>query len=436
MKLKESKYNFFFPYSNNKILAYNCFTSALAFIAEEDYKKYHKFTNNEGILDEKLKQDLTFGGFLIPENMDEREYLREYIFEKRYDRRHLSLTIAPTMQCNFNCPYCFEQNKKSGKMTKDIQKEVIKLIEEQAKTLKSLGIVWFGGEPLLGIDIISNISSEILALSKKHNIEFKASIVTNGYLLTPDVTQKLKESNINSIQVTIDGPPEIHNSRRILHNGKPTFDQIIKNIKEVCELIPTAIRVNVDQNNLDRCDELIQIFSREGFNDKVHLYFAAVQAFNDDSLLPNCFSTEVFSSENMILRELLIKHSFRAFPYPRVKHNFCCADRINSYVIDSEGYQYKCWSDIGNYSKSIGQLGNNPSKLETYRCRDVLNQYMLFDPTTDPKCSQCNILPLCLGGCPFKRIHGQDRCDEIKFELDKILKNIVDYEIYKTINNK
>lgn len=435
MKVKESKYNFFFPYKSDKILAYNCFTSALALIKEEDYHKYQEFANNNGLLDEKLKQDLFFGGFLIPENMDEVEYLREYIFEKRYDRRHLALTIAPTMKCNFSCPYCFEQNKSSGEMTPDIQREVIKFIEEQAKTLKSLAIVWFGGEPLLAIDTISNISAEILALSKKHDLEFTASIVTNGYLLTPDIAQKLIESNINSIQITIDGPPDIHDSRRTLHNGKPTFDQIMKNIKEVSELIPTAIRVNVDLNNRNRCDELIQIFSKEGLKDKVHLYFAAVQAFNDDSLLPNCFSTEVFSSENMILRELLIKHNFKAFPYPKVKHNYCCADKINSSVIDSEGYQYKCWSDIGNYNKSIGQLGQNPSKLEAYRCRDILNQYMLFDPTTDPECSQCKILPLCLGGCPFKRIHGQDRCDEIKFKLDKILKTIVNYEIYKTINS-
>ena len=40
--------------------------------------------------------------------------------------------------------------------------------------------------------------------------------------------------------------------------------------------------------------------------------------------------------------------------------------------------------------------------------------YMLFDPTLDNGCSQCKLLPVCMGGCSRRRHAGEETCDVYK----------------------
>jgi uncharacterized protein len=47
-------------------------------------------------------------------------------------------------------------------MLENVQQELLELIERAARTVKSVSITWYGGEPLLGKDII-------FVLSKKNN---------------------------------------------------------------------------------------------------------------------------------------------------------------------------------------------------------------------------------------------------------------------------
>ena len=65
---------------------------------------------------------------------------------------HVDLTICPTLACNFDCSYCFEK-KRSGKMTAEVQNQVVSFAETMLMAFRpeSLGITWFGGEPLLAL---------------------------------------------------------------------------------------------------------------------------------------------------------------------------------------------------------------------------------------------------------------------------------------------
>ena len=48
-------------------------------------------------------------GYLLPEKVDEKFLIKTNMMMERYNKSLLSLTIAPTMACNFRCVYCFEQ---------------------------------------------------------------------------------------------------------------------------------------------------------------------------------------------------------------------------------------------------------------------------------------------------------------------------------------
>ena len=82
------------------------------------------------------------------------------VLRKALSPHRLHLIILPTEQCNFRCKYCYEDFK-VGKMAKFCVEGINKLISQRLPNTSNLTISWFGGEPLLALDIISNISHHI-----------------------------------------------------------------------------------------------------------------------------------------------------------------------------------------------------------------------------------------------------------------------------------
>lgn len=71
---------------------------------------------------------------------------------------------------------------------------------------------------------------------------------------------KLVDFSVRSVQITLDGPPEIHNKRRRMPNGEDTFYKIVNNIVEACNIIPIVIRINVDKTNIKFVNKIIDVF--------------------------------------------------------------------------------------------------------------------------------------------------------------------------------
>ena len=74
----------------------------------------------------------------------------------------VDLTICPTMGCNFDCPYCFE-NHFPGVMTESVQDDVAGLAGRMLDEVgaEKLLVIWFGGEPLLAVDVIARLSERL-----------------------------------------------------------------------------------------------------------------------------------------------------------------------------------------------------------------------------------------------------------------------------------
>ena len=78
---------------------------------------------------------------------------------------------------------------------------------------------------------------ELIELCEEKEITYSAGIITNGYLLTKENAERLKECQVGRVQITLDGPKEIHDVRRPLVNGNGTYDIIMKNIMDVKEVL-------------------------------------------------------------------------------------------------------------------------------------------------------------------------------------------------------
>ena len=335
----------------------------------------------------------------------------------KYRNDHLSLTIAPTLDCNFRCIYCYEKNSvKHSSMSEMTQNKLIEFCSKQMSTIKYLSISWYGGEPLLALDVIESLSNKLIELCKENNITYNASIVTNGYLLTPEAYEKLISCKVSSMQITVDGNEDEHNKRRPLIGGKPTFKTIINNLCYIkdCETdkkINISLRVNVDRKNTEDIKKLITVFYERKLNDFLNIYIAKVRNINDSFNNDLCYCTEEFSELEYNFNVENNNYNF----YPNVKSNVCGADRDNSFVINSNGDIYKCWEDIGMEEYKIGNINNNEMMNQ-----DILCNYILYDVTKDKDCSVCKYLPLCMGGCPRERVQSSaDRCINIKYTLEK-----------------
>ena len=76
------------------------------------------------------------------------------------------------------------------------------------------------------------------------------AVVTNGFDVEAFLPL-LSKTGVREVQVTLDGPPEIHDRRRVLHNGLGTFARVAAGIDALLAAqIPVNLREEVDRENL------------------------------------------------------------------------------------------------------------------------------------------------------------------------------------------
>lgn len=424
-KWKSSYYNF--TYDNildnqSKMVIYNARTGALAVLEENNAIMLNNYLNNGAeIPNTEFMENLVKCGFLIPGNFDELKDIETGNNRGKFDSSKMSLTIAPTMACNFRCVYCFEKGQYYNEvMSEETMYNVLKYIKEHAEHLQLLNVTWYGGEPLLAIKQIEWLAKEILEIAKKNNIQYNSSIVTNGYLLNKDIAKKLKYLGVGDIQITIDGSKEVHDKRRPLANGKGTFDTIIQNLYNIKGILPVYVRINVDNENCNEINKIIEQFRRKKILENVTLYLGLVTPSNGKYEGSKCMAAEIYSVFN--LRFMKDTNLPLTNIYPTPKSNYCAADHYYSYVIDPRGKLYKCWSDIGIEDRAVEDINDNPLSEFNY---ERLNDFMLYNPTTDERCKDCKFLPICVGGCPYYRISEFKICDSHKYDLDMYMKECV-----------
>lgn len=421
MEAKESIYNFFYEFEQyDAAILYNSRTGALSKLENKFIKQWKNFLET-GVaqFDEDFLSDLFKCGYLVPKNVDELFLLKTKLMEERYNRRRLYLTIAPTMACNFRCVYCFEQGLYGKQcMGEETIENVLKFAETQLEGVDQLVVSWFGGEPLLALSVIERIASKLIEICKEKSIQYSSSIVTNGYLYDYSVATKLKELKVNRVQITLDGPEEIHDKRRYLINGGKTFGVILDNIVNTCKIIPISLRINVDEDSIDTVNQIMDILRKKGTLKYVTPYLGYVQSYGGVYAKDKCFSAEEYSKLNLNFWKVNNVPLQTLYPVP--KGNYCLADHCKGWVIDDTGYVYKCWNEIGIKSRSIGNVNNKISFIENTK---PLQQYLDYDVVGDSECKNCKVLPVCMGGCTYNRVSGLVRCEQRRYNLESYIKD-------------
>lgn len=430
--MKPSRYNRFFQASDGTWLAFNAWSTALAEI-EDDQVEFVR-----AILDDpdsakcdtpekrQTREALRSAHFLVADDEDEVATAKADLLRDRFRADRTDLTIAPTLDCNFRCDYCFEEHLKVH-MSKYVQDKLLAWMTENGKSLEELNVTWYGGEPLLpnAYPVVERLSRKFQEFTAAKGASYSATLVTNGFFLDREKMTRLAELGVNQVQVTLDGPKEAHDKRRHLMSGRGTFDRIIANLEETVDLARFQLRINVDMRNAMECLEVIEMLVERGLGDKIRPYLAAVTHTGAacGNIQELCYSTASFAEMEVEVYREAGRRGLPLARYPfRLAGAFCTADRLNGYVIAPNGLIFKCWHEVTmSPEKSIGSLLDDQ---QAYQASNE-NKWLHWDALSKSGCKTCEVMPLCHGGCPIEAMSRPEAdrgaCETYKFQLEPLL---------------
>lgn len=426
--MKASRYNVMIPLDTEQsLLAFNCASCGLALLNAETTPQFQSLLTQPDAQSDaaqtKLVEQMQLGTFLIDDSLDEVARLEASHWASRFQTNSLTLTIAPTLACNLRCPYCYEQAvRRNGKMSPETEEQIVAFCQSSSKHLSSLSVVWYGGEPLLARETIFRLSRRFIKMAEQFGGIYKASMVSNGYLLDRPVAIALREHQVELVQITLDGPQAIHDARRPRVGMRGSFDKIVQNLTEIVDVLKVVIRVNVEATNQEAVPALLEVLESRGLKHKVGVYFAQVDAYaaSDHAVAKRCFSDQSFSKTEIELYQYAVDNGWQIGKYPHPLTTYCAATRLNAFVVDPWGNLYKCWNTIGEPSKVVGHV-SKPVTLNPEHVR-----WLVTSPFKYEICRNCEVLPICVGGCPYKMLveeqNGAPRCERWKYNLTEMLR--------------
>lgn len=445
MKNKKYKFSRFNYYQESKFsnsyLIYNSLKRNIVRVGIDDAKSVGIYENGPSSANityqfhnEQLEKSLLENGLIVPLTYDE-DYEAHLKYLEEVSAPVLGLTIVPTYRCNFRCPYCYQDHENSMIMHQDVQDSIIKFVKKHISNYTSVEISWFGGEPLLCIDMILRINAAVKKICNERFKTFKSSITTNGYCLTKTNFEKLLDVGVKRYFVTLDGLCVNHDKQRYLSNGGGSFETIIKNLQDISLISQTRkfiinIRSNISKTNIGNLNEYLSyMFERFSKDQRFAFFFRRVYDWGGDSIKNFEDNLLEDNGDLCIINELLetdYKMNYLEYFLDLTGSLVCYASKMNHFIVNPDGSINKCTcadtsgnNAVGNLSLS-GQMNLNRSLIGQW-----CSQY-----TESSICNTCYFAGICLksycvsnnvmkNDCNCKCFIAKDTCGKLMLLIDK-----------------
>lgn len=338
-------------------------------------------------------------GFLFEDRGYEESFV-EYLFNARkYSRSTVETVIMTTEDCNLGCKYCTESGFHSTRsMSERTAERVLESLIGELKTngTRRLTVDFFGGEPLMNPKPIEVIAPVLRNFCTENDIELLLRVTTNGTLLDRGTFDFLRRATIDKVQVTLDGVGAIHDYRKPTVTGEPSYNRIVRNLRECDEDYPKLqVRINVDKHNIGSVHDLLGSLAalRKSYSKQsLRVYVSPTElSFNpaDD------WNEQVFSPREKADAFCYIWDRMMGLglPIDYIPTYYPCGTLTEwATVIGVEGEIYCCsgLAGVPEFQRgSIFSEGQIPSSTHLrLLTEDVWRQ-----------CISCKYLPLCGGGC-------------------------------------
>lgn len=316
----------------------------------------------------------------------------------------LCITYCLTYDCNMACTYCIQsapQPTAHGvprRSTEDVIGFILRCLSHY--DLDALEVCFFGGEPMLDYNGVCSLMIQLrAALNGICEQRPYFHMVSNGTLLTPSRVRLLAGLGLREIQFTIDGLPEMHESRRRLR-GQQTWGPIWENILAATSNgVKALINAVVDAENASQIVPLLDVMeglaeNNPGLKQLGEVVFSL--------LIPTAQAQErseavLYGKEKDILLEILEGYKLaRDRGWSTANWFFVhssARESHHTFILGPDGTIFKCFGAIGDSSRSIGSIDDSMDLL--HRKSLEIADLDLWDE----ECENCQILPLCRGGC-------------------------------------
>lgn len=348
--------------------------------------------------------------------------------------------------CNLACDYCYYSRCAGipGRF-KRIEEDMLEKFIKEYIDLKrgTVPFVWQGGEPLLaGLDFFK----KIIELQTKHAPENKVisnAVQTNGTLVTKSWAQFFKQHNF-LVGVSIDGPKDIQDKRRVRHNGRGSFDAVMRGIQHLKDnKVEFNILTVIHEDNVHKAKELMD-FYRE--NDFQYLQFIPCMDFRSQDvdkapeyhITPKEYGEFLCEIFDIWYNDGHPDTSIRFFDNmlavylhqtPELcQHRKYCPTTL---VLEQNGDAYPCDFFIHEDYK-IGNVGEN--SLEEILQHPVMQKFLTQKPVLPLECKACPFLELCNGGCPRNRSRQNPKETEYFCEAYKMIYQYADRGMQEIAN--
>jgi len=337
-----------------------------------------------------------------------------YDFRKsRYGPQPLVVYISPTLSCNATCSYCFQREirRPTHSSPEPNMSALAEFIARELVDANSLKVTWFGGEPLLRPQFIENATSNLRRVCEQLGKPFRATMVSNGLLLSRDQAALLDSCGVENLQISLDGPEDIHNwiGRR---DAKRGFRTIIDNILELPRSIRVGLRVNVSKDNLLHITTLIDQLRDAGINELsgIRLDFPLVYDFVSK------FEGASYDTGT--------SYSLPSAKFAYLQLQFLAYAEAQGFVVDPEDILisgspqchairekgFAVWPN-GNITRCIHDVTTPEgiqlsSTMDEVRSANSLRQYSASEVFSSAPCKTCFYLPMCGGSCLHSRLNG------------------------------
>lgn len=421
---KVSRYNIVSRAQDGAVILYNSLTGSrvlldASMLEERQVQALEAdaWSDDTPLPDDELLEAFVELGFFVPVRVDELAIQLDRHRDVACNSSVRRVTVVLTRKCNLGCNYCY-QDKDLADPRANIE-QIIAHLRSQVVPGGSLLVTWFGGEPLLRLSLIEELTHAIRDYCKSVSARYGATISTNGVLLDDERVEKLIALDVNSFQISLDGPPAVQELRRPSLNRKPTYGPIVDNIGRLLDAgAQVNIKVIIDRENWRQVPELFQDLARRGL--LTRLQFAIQETEGKFAALQYdpCFETfEQYTSAKMELLKVLRGHGY-TLSDPSQKGEFCAATSPYSTIIDMSGTAYRCATEPDN---EVGHLGADGTVSLQNRAYEDL--FTTRDGLSDELCKTCKVLPICGGGCTLaaEKMARRGRCSYFRTEIRNYL---------------
>jgi len=325
----------------------------------------------------------------------------------------LCLHVAHT--CNLNCSYCFaSQGKYKGDralMSFEVGKRAFDFLIEHSQGRRNLEVDFFGGEPLMNLDVVKQLVEYARSIEKQHNKNFRFTLTTNGVLLNDEINEFLNKE-MSNVVLSLDGRKEVHDHFRKDYSGRGSYDLILPKFKRLVESRGGKdyyVRGTFTHNNIEFTKDILHMADL-GFTE---LSMEPVVCPPNDPYALTKEDLPILKEQYEILAKEMLKRDsqgkgFTFYHYMLdLENGPCIYKRITGCGSGTEymavtpwGELYPCHQFVGDQAFSIGNVFDGILHPE------VQDKFRSCNAYSRPECKDCWAKMYCSGGCAANSYHS------------------------------